>query len=193
MRERHTLPCSPWPLIAAAVGGQTLRTADIVPSVHPLDPVDPDVDLNNALDRSELEGRHVSVLVAIAAGGAVGALARHLAESGQSLTGAFPWGTFLVNVSGSLLIGVLMATLGLVPAHHRLARPFLGVGILGGFTTFSTYAVQSHAFARSGQPLLAMAYLGGTVLAALLAVVSGVLLVRRLAAAWRRLREWSLR
>ena len=93
--------------------------------------------------------------------------------------GAFPWGTFLINVSGSLLIGVLMAVLGLRPAHHRLVRPFLGVGVLGGFTTFSTYAVQSHELVRSGNPVLALAYLGGTLLATLLAVVAGVFLVRR--------------
>ena len=161
--------------------------------MHSLEPVDPDVDLHNPLDRSELVSHHVSVLAAIAVGGAVGALARHLVEeSVPSVPGAFPWGTFLVNVSGSLLIGVLIATLGLLPAPHRLVRPFLGVGILGGFTTFSTYAAQSHALVRSGHPLGALAYLGGTVLAAGLAVVGGVLLVR-LAAAWRRSREATLR
>ena len=153
-----------------------------MPSVHSLDPVDPDVDLHVPLDRGELVRHHVSVLAAIAAGGAVGALARQLvSEAWPATPGAFPWGTFLVNVSGSLLIGVLIAVLGLLPAHHRLVRPFLGVGVLGGFTTFSTYAVQSHELVRSGHPVLAMAYLGGTVLAALLAVVGGVLLVRRLA------------
>jgi CrcB protein len=159
----------------------------MVPSVHPLDPVDPDVDLHVPEDRAELVRHHVSVLAAIAAGGALGALARQLVgEAWPTESGAFPWGTFLVNVSGSLLIGVLMAVLGLLPAHHRLVRPFLGVGILGGFTTFSTYAVQSHALVRAGHPVVAMTYLGGTVLATLLAVVGGVLLVRRLAATWHR-------
>jgi fluoride exporter len=158
-----------------------------VPSVHSLDPVDPDVDLHVPLDRAELVRHHVSVLAAIAAGGAVGALARHLVgEALPTAPGAFPWGTFLINVSGSLLIGILITALGLLPAHHRLVRPFLGVGLLGGFTTFSTYAVQSHELVRSGRPVLALAYLGGTVLAAVLAVVGGVLLVRRLAAAWQR-------
>jgi CrcB protein len=153
-----------------------------VPSVHSLDPVDPDIDLHVPLDRAELVRHHVSVLTAIAAGGAVGALARQLVgEVWPATPGAFPWGTFLINVTGSLLIGVLMAVLGLLPAHHRLVRPFLGVGVLGGFTTFSTYAVQSHELVRSGHPVLAMVYLGGTVPAALLAVVGGVLLVRRLA------------
>jgi len=156
-------------------------------SVHLVEPVDPDVDLHLPQDRAELVRHHGSVLAAIAAGGAVGALARQLVgEALPTVPGAFPWGTFLVNVSGCLLIGALMAVLGLLPAHHRLVRPFLGVGVLGGFTTFSTYAVQAHALVTSGHPLVALAYLGGTVLAALLAVVGGAILVRRLAAPWHR-------
>lgn len=144
--------------------------------------MDPDVDLHVPKDRIELVRHHVSVLAAIAAGGALGALARQLVGHAlPTATGAFPWGTFLINVSGSLLIGILMAVLALRPEHHRLVRPFLGVGILGGFTTFSTYAVQSHELVRSGHPVVALAYLSGTVLAALLAVVAGVMLVRRIA------------
>ena len=158
-----------------------------MPSVHSLDPVDPDVDLHIPLDRSELVRHHLSVLAAIASGGAVGAMARQLVgEAWPTAGGSFPWGTFLINVSGSLLIGILISVLGQLPAQPRLVRPFLGVGILGGFTTFSTYAVQSHDLVSSGHPLVAVVYLGGTVLSALLAVVGGVLLVRRVATAWHR-------
>lgn len=158
------------------------RTRDTVPSVHSPDPVDPDVDLCVPQDRGERFRHHASVLVAVAAGGVLGALARQLVDEAlPTALGAFPWGTFLINVSGSLLIGILMAVLGLRPAHHRLVRPFLGVGVLGGFTTFSTYAVQSHELVRSGHPVVALVYLGGTVIAALLAVVIGVFLVRRVA------------
>lgn len=159
----------------------------MVPSVHSMDPVDPDVDLRVQLDRTELVRHHGSVLAVIAAGGALGALGRQLmTEALPTAAGGLPWGTYLVNVGGSLLIGILMAVLGLRPHHHRLVRPFLGVGVLGGFTTFSTYAVQSHELVRSGHPVLAIAYLGGTVLSALLAVVAGVMLVRRLAGRRRR-------
>ncbi len=166
---------------------------DIVPSVHSPEPVDPDVDLHVPMDRAELVRHHVSVLSAIAAGGALGALARQLVgEAVPTAPGAFPWGTFLINVSGSLLIGILMAVLGLRPAHHRLLRPFLGVGILGGFTTFSTYAVQTHELVRSGHPVVAIVYLAGTVLAAVLAVVVGVLFVRRVASTWRRSSDGAL-
>jgi CrcB protein len=143
--------------------------------------VDPDVDLHIPLIRAELVRHHLSVLASIAVGGALGAIARQVV--GQTLPaapGSFPWGTFLINVSGSLLIGVLIATLGQLPVRHRLVRPFLGVGVLGGFTTFSTYAVQSHELVTSGHPVVAVVYLGGTVVSALVAVVAGVLLVRRL-------------
>ena len=152
--------------------------------MHSLDPVDPDVDLHLPMDRIELVRHHVSILTAIAVGGALGAVARQLV--GQALPtapGGFPWGTFLINVSGSLLSGILMAVLGLWPAHHRLLRPFLGVGILGGFTTFSTYAVQSHELVRAGHPVLAIAYLSATAVVAILAVVAGVILVRAVAKA----------
>ena len=172
---------------AAGRANETWRR-DSLPGVHSLEPVDPDVDLHVPLDRTELVRHHVSVLAAIAAGGALGAVAREVVgESWPTAPGGFPWGTFLINVSGCLLIGILMAVLGGLSTHHRLVRPFLGVGILGGFTTFSTYAVQSHELVRSGHPVVAMVYLGGTVLAALLAVVVGVVLVRRVAKAQR----WS--
>lgn len=162
-------------------------------SVHSLDPVDPDVDLHIPMIRGELVRHHLSVLATIAAGGAVGATARQLVgEVWPSAPGTFPWGTFLINVSGSLLIGILIAVLAHVPPQHRLLRPFLGVGVLGGFTTFSSYAVQSHDLVTSGHPLVAVVYLGGSVLSALLAVVAGVLLVRRVARARQRSGAGSL-
>lgn len=166
--------------------GEAVRATRYRASVHSLEPVDPDVDLHLPLDRSELVRHHVSILAAIAVGGALGAMARELVgEALPTAPGDLPWGTFLINVSGSVLIGILMAVLGLRPAHHRLLRPFLGVGILGGFTTFSAYVVQSHELVRSGHPLVAIVYLAATWLAALLAVVIGVWLVRRVARAGR--------
>jgi len=147
--------------------------------VPSLDPVDPDVDLHVPRISGELVRHHASVLAVIAAGGAVGAVARQqVGEAWPAAPGMFPWGTFAINVGGSLLIGILMGVLGQRPAQHRLLRPFLGVGILGGFTTFSTYAVQSRELATTGHALLALVYLGGTAMSALLAVVAGVMLVR---------------
>jgi CrcB protein len=120
------------------------------------------------------------VLGAIALGGAIGALARYgLAVAMPHRPGGFPWSTFLTNVSGCLLIGVLLVMITEVRTVHPLSRPFLGTGILGGFTTFSTFAVDTERL-LGYHPLTAVGYFFGTVVAALLAVQTGVVVTRRL-------------
>lgn len=140
-------------------------------------PVDPDVDLHVKEQRAELVRTHGAVLLVIALGGGLGALSRY-AVGVLLPIGAFPWATFAVNVLGCLLIGVLMVLINEVWSVHRLLRPFIGVGFLGGFTTFSTYAVEFAELLRPGSVLLAGLYLVGTVLGALLAVLAGVALTR---------------
>ncbi len=142
--------------------------------------VDPDVDLHVPAQRAETRGRHgLTVVAVIGAGGALGALARHAMQvwlpSGGGGTG-FPWGIFSVNLLGCALIGVLMALVGeggREERAHALARPFLGVGVLGGFTTFSTYAADVALLLEAGRPGVAVAYLGGTVMGAVAAVWAG--------------------
>lgn len=108
-------------------------------------------------------------VAAIAVGGSFGALARWgVATALPHTEGAFAWSTFLINTLGCLLMGVLMGVLT-TRAHHPLARPFLGIGFLGGFTTFSTYIVD----AQHTDPLPAAAYLVATPLAAIFAVWAG--------------------
>ena len=139
--------------------------------------VDPDVDVHVPAQRRELARTHGGVLAVIAVGGGLGALARYgISQWLPTTPDQFPWGTFAINVVGCFLIGVLMVRWGQRP----LLRPFLGVGILGGFTTFSTYAVETRAMLTPGEVPLAMAYLFGTVAAALLAVLAGVVLMRAL-------------
>ena len=139
--------------------------------------VDPDVDVHVPAQRRELARTHGGVLAVIAVGGGLGALARYGISLWLPTTpGHFPWGTFLINVVGCFLIGVLMVRWGQRP----LLRPFLGVGILGGFTTFSTYAVETRALLTPGDVPIAMAYLFGTLAAAMLAVLAGVALMRAL-------------
>jgi fluoride exporter len=112
-----------------------------------------------------------SALAAVAAGGLLGAEARYgLTLALPEHAGRFPWSTLLINLTGSLLIGVLMAWLGRQPAPHPLLRLFLGVGILGGYTTYSTFAVDVQQLLRAGRPLTALGYLAATVLGCAVAV-----------------------
>ncbi|TDC33909.1 CrcB family protein [Micromonospora sp. KC213] len=141
--------------------------------------INPDVDLRVPADRRELDAHPTAVLGVVAAGGALGALVRAAAQAAlpHSPTG-FPWSTFGVNVLGCLLIGALMAMIGRrrVPP---LTRPFLGVGVLGGFTTFSAYTVEAHRAFLAGAAGTALAYLAATLVAGLAAVVAGDALVAR--------------
>jgi CrcB protein len=116
---------------------------------------------------------------AVAAGGAVGALARYgLALAIPAVPGHFPLATFLTNVVGGLLIGVLIVVLTELTTPHPLARPFLVTGILGGFTTFSTYAVDVEHLLAAHAVGVALGYLLGTLVAALAATWVGILATR---------------
>lgn len=138
-------------------------------------PVDPDVDLHDPQQRDELHHHHPRILGAIALGGVIGAEARYgLALTVPHRAGDWPWATLLTNLLGSLLIGVLMATLARAARPPQLARPFLGVGILGGFTTFSTYAVDLREQLGHGHPAAAAAYLLVSLVGGILAVALGL-------------------
>jgi fluoride exporter len=134
-------------------------------------PTDPDVDLHDPKQRRELSP---TLLAVIAAGGVVGALARYgLSELLPHAPGAWPLATWLTNVSGCLLLGVLMVLVTEVWPAKRYLRPFVGVGVLGGFTTFSTAMVDVRALVSAGEPALGLLYLGGTVVTAVLATAAG--------------------
>ena len=111
------------------------------------------------------------ILGVVALGGVIGSLARYgLAEAIPHGLGEFPWATFVTNVLGCFAIGVLLARI--TPRSHPLLRPFLGTGILGGFTTFSTFAVDTEKLLH-GHVVVALVYYFGTVTAALLAAMLG--------------------
>lgn len=131
-------------------------------------PIDPDVP-----DRQELPRHPAAVLGAIAAGGVLGAEARAgIAAVAPTPAGGFPVGTLLINVTGCLLIGVLMVLVVEVGRGHPLTRPFLGVGVLGGYTTFSGYAVDAQRLIDAGHVAAAVAALALTPVLALLAVTA---------------------
>nr|WP_244376078.1 fluoride efflux transporter CrcB [Streptomyces ficellus] len=112
------------------------------------------------------------MLAAVALGGVLGACARYGASLlWPTVTGAFPWTTFWVNVTGSAAMGSLIVLLTeRAAAPHPLARPFLGTGVLGGYTTFSTYAVDAQQLFGSGRAGTALLYLAATLVGALFAV-----------------------
>ncbi|UNS95757.1 CrcB family protein [Streptomyces tubbatahanensis] len=156
------------------------------PHPVPNEPVDPDVDLRVPAQRDELRRRHAPVVAAVSLGGGIGAAARY----GASLlwptqAGTFPWTTLLVNVTGCALIGLFMVVLTELRSAHRLLRPFFGTGVLGGFTTFSTYATDIQRLIEEGSPRTALACLGLTVAGAVAAVWAAASLTRR-ALAWRQ-------
>ncbi|MBF6360756.1 fluoride efflux transporter CrcB [Nocardia farcinica] len=128
-----------------------------------------------------------AVLLAISLGGGLGALLRYLISTWwPTPPGDVPWATFVVNVTGCFAIGVLMVLVTEAWVTHRLLRPFAGVGLLGGFTTFSTYGLEIRTLLESGAVLEALGYLAGTVLAALAGVVLGTGAARWATGAARR-------
>ena len=131
--------------------------------------------------------RRRSVLAVICAGGALGAVSRW--EIGRLLptaSGTFPWATFWINVSGAFALGVLMVVVtDLLPPSRHL-RPFVGVGFLGGYTTFSTYALEARGLLVGGHAGLAVAYLFGTLVAGLIATWVAIVLARGGVATARR-------
>ncbi|MGP3987623.1 fluoride efflux transporter CrcB [Streptomyces sp. 3N207] len=127
------------------------------------------------------------VVAVVALGGVLGACARYgAALLWPTPHGAFPWTTLLVNVAGCAVIGVFMVLITDVWAAHRLVRPFFGTGVLGGFTTFSTYAVDIQQLLDAHEPGTALGYLGLTLLGAMAAVWLTAAVTRRLIEGRRR-------
>ncbi|MET8449676.1 fluoride efflux transporter CrcB [Streptomyces sp. NPDC005209] len=127
------------------------------------------------------------VVGVVALGGALGATARYaLSLAWPTSIGSFPWATFLINVAGCAVMGVLMVLITEVRTVDRLVRPFFGTGVLGGFTTFSTYAVDVQQLADDGHPAQALVYLAATPLAALTAVWLASATARRVLSGRRR-------
>jgi fluoride exporter len=143
-------------------------------------PADSDIDLHVERQRSELLRAPWAILGAISVGGALGTLARYgLGVAFPVAASGFPWTTLVINCVGSLLIGVLMVLVTEVFDTHPLVRPFVGVGILGGFTTFSTYAVDIQRLVDNRAAGTALVYLASTLLAAIAAAWFGLAVTRR--------------
>lgn len=113
----------------------------------------------------------------VALGGAAGAVARYWMSGWvqNASGGVFPWGTLAVNVSGSLLLGFLLVWLQASLASPEL-RAMVAIGVLGSFTTFSTFSYETVALLQDGEWSRAGLYAGGSLLLGLLAVAAGALL-----------------
>ena len=152
-------------------------------SQHP-----PPDDVTAADDRDPLDqaslplfGLSAATLLAIFVGGAVGTVSRYLLDAHHPVPqGHFPWVTLLINLSGSFPIGLLVPLTEHVAPRAPLARPFLVVGFLGGWTTYSTLAVEATLLAKDGDIANFFAYLAATVIGGLALVVVGHALGRRL-------------
>lgn len=110
----------------------------------------------------------LSLVAAAALGGVLGALARWAVGEAVPDGSGFPWTTLTINVTGSFGLALLPASRWV--RLHPALPVFLGTGVLGGWTTLSTYAEQSRALLADGAPALALAYLAGTLLACVGAV-----------------------
>ncbi|QBS44482.1 fluoride efflux transporter CrcB [Nocardia sp. CS682] len=141
--------------------------------------VESDIELRDIDQQREDGDKHGAILAVIAIGGALGSVARYgLTLAWPTPPGGFPWAVFTINVVGCFLLGILMVVVTEIRPAHPLVRPFLGVGVLGGFTTFSTYTNDIHALLDLHTVIVAVAYLVATLVVALTATALAVTLTR---------------
>ncbi len=124
----------------------------------------------------------MNMVLSIAAGGAIGSVLRHFVGKTAlaMLGGAFPYGTLIVNVAGSFVMGVLVALFAYTINPSQEVRAFLTVGVLGGFTTFSSFSLDVVTLYERGEVASAALYIFLSLVLSLTGVFAGVLLVRSL-------------
>lgn len=133
--------------------------------------------------RARLPRIRWSIVAAVAVGGFLGGIARYAADlAWPTAAGEFPWSTFVVNTSGAFVLAFLVVLVSDVLKPTTYLRPLLGTGFCGALTTFSAVTDTVDRLAAHGKPVLAVAYLGGSVVAGLAAAGLGVILGRAIAA-----------
>lgn len=122
----------------------------------------------------------MKLLLLAGAGGAIGSMLRYLANFGfgRWLGADFPWSTLFVNVTGSLVMGLLAEMIALRYEGSAELRTFLMTGILGGFTTFSAFSLDFASLMSRNEPLAAALYLGASVAVSILALYLGFAIAR---------------
>lgn len=119
-------------------------------------------------------------ILAVAAGGALGAVLRYLVAigSGRAFGTDFPWGTLIINVTGSFLIGIFAALFATRWNLPQAARIFLTVGICGGYTTFSTFSLDAWVLIERGQTVASAVYMIASVVLSVGALIAAMQVVR---------------
>jgi len=121
------------------------------------------------------------IILAVAIGGAVGSLLRYFVASAiQQPTMQFPWGIFVVNITGGFIMGVIVELSALKLQISPEVRAFLTIGILGGYTTFSTFSLDSALLIQRGAYMAAAGYIIGSTVLSITALFAGLALVRAL-------------
>jgi CrcB protein len=122
------------------------------------------------------------VILAVGAGGAIGSVARYLVGvgSGRLFGTDFPWGTLVINVTGSFLIGACVGLFAAKWDWSQAMRIFLTVGICGGYTTFSTFSLDTYYLIERGQTLASFAYMVTSVTLSVGALIAALRFVRAL-------------
>jgi CrcB protein len=125
-------------------------------------------------------GMQIGILLAVALGGATGSLLRYFVASAiqTPASAGFPWGIFVVNVTGGFFMGLIVELSALKLNLSPELRAFLTVGILGGYTTFSTFSLDSVLLLQRGAYAAAGAYILGSTLLSIAALFAGLYLVR---------------
>ena len=135
-----------------------------------------------SLSRALIYTTLMKTILLIAAGGAIGAVLRYAVVIGASQWGGagFPYGTIAVNIVGSLLLGVLAEVMSVLWHPSEEIRVFLIVGVLGAFTTFSSFSLDTVSLIQRNEIGLAALYVAGTVIFSVLGFLAGVAICRQL-------------
>src|SRR5262245_8350239 len=121
-------------------------------------------------------------ILAVALGGAIGSVARYLVGigSGRLFGTSFPWGTLIINVTGSFLIAAFVGLFAVKWNASQALRIFLTVGICGGYTTFSTFSLDAYYLMERGQTVASFVYMTASVMLSVGALICAMRLVRTL-------------
>ncbi len=124
----------------------------------------------------------IKILLSVAAGGAFGAVGRYLAMGQVShwMGGHFPWATLAVNLVGSFLLGALLEVMALTWSPSQEVRALLVVGVLGSFTTFSTFSMDVYYLFERGEIGSAGFYVAASVILSLAGFIGGLVVFRHL-------------